>query len=711
MGAFMPKDETENIVLTREGLPLQTRSMPVTSVNIEARTVDLCWTTGVAVRRYDYLRDRYFDEVLSLKPEHIRMERLNSGAPLLNTHYRWDLSGQIGVVERAWLKPAEGMATTRFSKRKDADDIFMDVADGIVRNVSVGYIVHTYLIEERDGIPVYLAVDWEPTEISLVPIPADAGGGIRSTASAGQIAESYRNVRYIDAQTAAPAANLPVTPAQSAPVTEERAMPKTNQPGAPAATTEDNQAGRSDSGAPVTPLDDNQTGRSMPGTQGTPGVQTTPVSSAVDSEAERQRGIQQERDRQNTIRTLTSPHGLPADMVRGMIDEGVSIPVARERILDFLAERSNVVQTSGHSVTTIRDETETRRCAMTDSLYHRAFGGDLPESAREFRSMSLPMMAVESIQLAGGSVRGLSMPEIVRLALSGRMDRGMHTTSDFPIALENTAVRSIERGYERAGQTFWPLVRRKTTPDFKEMRSVRFGNSTKLELIPESGKYPSGQINDAVQHGFKLETYGKVLAVSRQAVINDDIGIFDEVFRAFGQGAADLESDMVWALILGDMATPDGKNLFDAIHKNTGSGLISIESIDALDQLIGEQTDPNTEGFINLHGEFLIVPRSLLLKTRQLLGFYTPTKSDDVNALDTNYQVLTDPRIKNKKQWYNAAGPDRAPTIDVLYLEGEEGIQTESQVGFDTDGVEVKGRLDFACNLRDYRWIARSSGQ
>ena len=91
---------------TREmGLQLRSdvRLMPDT-VDEEARTIELVWSTGTAVRRRDFWTGKPYDEVLSLDPDHVDLSRLNGGAPLLNTHGAYDLGDVIGVVERAWIE-------------------------------------------------------------------------------------------------------------------------------------------------------------------------------------------------------------------------------------------------------------------------------------------------------------------------------------------------------------------------------------------------------------------------------------------------------------------------------------------------------------------------------------------------------------------------------------------------------------------------------
>ena len=110
-------------------LPLQYRALPITSADEKARTVELVWTTGARVRRYDYW-DGAYDEELVVSEEACDLTRLNNSAPLLDTHGRWQLDDQIGVVERAWIDGAEGRAVVRFPAEgidADADRIFAKV--------------------------------------------------------------------------------------------------------------------------------------------------------------------------------------------------------------------------------------------------------------------------------------------------------------------------------------------------------------------------------------------------------------------------------------------------------------------------------------------------------------------------------------------------------------------------------------------------------
>ena len=156
----------------------------VGSVDVETRTVDLIFSTGAAVERYDYYSGKRYVEKLSLKPEHVRIERLNSIGPLLDTHSAYSLSDQIGAVVpgSVTVTGKEGRCRVRFSKRAEVEPIFQDVQDGIYKSFSVGYCVYKFEEDASNAtkLPIRTAVDWEPHEISMVPMPADAGAQVRS---------------------------------------------------------------------------------------------------------------------------------------------------------------------------------------------------------------------------------------------------------------------------------------------------------------------------------------------------------------------------------------------------------------------------------------------------------------------------------------------------------------------------------------------------
>ncbi|NLS02314.1 hypothetical protein HGP14_02880 [Rhizobium sp. P32RR-XVIII] len=154
------------------------------SFNDADNTIDVIWTTGAAVRRVSWV-DGEFDEELVVSPSAIRLDRLNSGAPFLDTHGTWSLANVIGAVVKgsARIEGGKGVAKIRLSTAADAVDRVAKIKEGTVSNISVGYRIHAVEKTEREGrTPIHRVIDWEPWEISAVPIPADPGAQVRSGA-------------------------------------------------------------------------------------------------------------------------------------------------------------------------------------------------------------------------------------------------------------------------------------------------------------------------------------------------------------------------------------------------------------------------------------------------------------------------------------------------------------------------------------------------
>lgn len=169
---------------TIEVPPLCVRADIVGGINDTERTLDVVFSTGAAVLRTDYWSGKQYREVLSMEPAHVRLDRLNAAGPVLDTHSAWSVTQMLGAVEpgSARVEKGKGIATIRFSKRDEVTPIWQDIKDKIIRALSTGYATYKAIEEQpKDGaIATRTATDWEPYEISMVPMPADLGAKVRA---------------------------------------------------------------------------------------------------------------------------------------------------------------------------------------------------------------------------------------------------------------------------------------------------------------------------------------------------------------------------------------------------------------------------------------------------------------------------------------------------------------------------------------------------
>lgn len=164
-------------------------------VNVEARTVELSFSSEAPVSRDWGL------EILDHAPTSVRLGRLNDGGAVLVGH---NIDDHVGVVERAYIGPdRKGRAVLRFGQSQRAAEVFQDIVDGIRRNVSVAYQIHDMILEKEieNAVGEYRAMDWEPMEISIVSIPADATVGVGRAAALPKPSEGVPETLVVESET------------------------------------------------------------------------------------------------------------------------------------------------------------------------------------------------------------------------------------------------------------------------------------------------------------------------------------------------------------------------------------------------------------------------------------------------------------------------------------------------------------------------------
>lgn len=677
-------------------MPIQTIDLPVIgraaslrSVDEESRSFEVMWSTGAQVRRYSWMRDEEYDEELVISSNAMRLERLNGGAPFLNSHSSWDLRGVIGVVEdgSVRLEGGKGYARIRLSERDEVEPIWRDIKAGIIRHVSVGYRIHKIeriaKADRKDGgeRALYRAVDWEPMEISAVPIPAEHGAGIRSEAGGG---DQRRHPCTI--------------------ITRE-------SPAAPAATT---QKGQDMSDTTTTAGADERSTTAQtraPETAPAPAAAPAPV---IDAEAIRA----EERARAAEIGTICARHGLDTAFRDQLIRDGVSMDEARTLILDKLVETDPAGRTAEPAPAQARGTGERDgqyRDAVSEALMHRADPGQhqLGAGGREFRGLSLLEIARHVLERGGVSTRGMSKMELSGAAFMGRGSVGYHSTSDFPAILANVAGKTLRASYESTPRTFAAWARRATITDFKPVQRTQLGGAPDLEKVLESGEFQYGTIGEA-KEVYALASYGRIIGITRQALINDDLDAFTRIPAAFGASAADLESDIVYAILMQNPAMADSTALFHADHGNLGTAsVISEAALAAAYRAFAQQTGIEGRKISILPSYILVPPGVRSVEARKQVTATTPGSTAEVNTFANRLQVIEEPRLipaSGQDPWFLAADPDRIDTVEYAYLDGQEGVFTETRMGFEVDGMEIKARHDFAAKAIDWRGLYKNAG-
>jgi hypothetical protein len=156
----------------------------------------------------------------------------------------------------------------------------------------------------------------------------------------------------------------------------------------------------------------------------------------------------------------------------------------------------------------------------------------------------------------------------------------------------------------------------------------------------------------------------------------------------------------------------NGNPDFDVAHSNIGTtAALSVSSLSEARSMMRRQTALSGRGRLNITPRYLIVPASLENTGEQLLAsLVDPARSNDTTnpGWVRGLELVVDARLDDNSEtaWYVAGGVTQVDTVEVGYLDGQRGVYTETEEGFDVDGRRLKARLDFnalVCRLEGPR--------
>lgn len=671
--------------------PLEQRDAEISSVDAKARTVEVIWTTGAAVRRMDWYTGEMYDEVLEVSERAVDMSRLNNGAPLLESHNSWSLRGVIGVVEKAWLADGKGYATVRFTSEgidPDTDKTFLKVQDGIIRKISAGYATRKAEWDRSTTPPIRRAISWQPFEISFVSVGADDGAGRRAE---GQMFACEITERAQPASEKETTMKNPTAPAPE----QTRSDPENPPP-------------------TITP--------------------TPPAPPAPDLRAA---GIEWERNRQRAIRARVDASGLPSESAQRHIDSGVDPEsnTFRDLLIDELAQRGGSQRPPSPRIGTDNTDPAVLIERMSDALALRGMM-HLPAAqrdaqidtqrqaaARQYMSMGLLTLFTD-VGMARGMKIDHRMPRSVvwdQLVANRSL-----STSDFPLLLSAAANKIMLPAYNLGAGAYFSIAARKTFNDFKAHNFLRAGDFPNLLQKDETGEFKYGTLSESNQAITALE-YGRIVRVSRQIIINDDMSAFTDLPRMAGVRAAAVANKLGFDLFaLNAAAGPTitepntagvqtGVAMWEAaVHKNLTTGPGTAIDDTTIGVGVGLMLAQLSMDGIPLND--LARPRYILAAPGKigLLRKYTalltsPSSGANVNPWGGELLPLTDGNLTGNA-WYLFADPANVPCFIYGYLTGQEGPRMASQEGFTTEGVDLRVAMDYAAGGIDFRGTYKNTG-
>ena len=352
-------------------------------------------------------------------------------------------------------------------------------------------------------------------------------------------------------------------------------------------------------------------------------------------------------------------------------------------------------------------------------------------------SSRVQALYAEPVLEAADKLRGIGVQEFCEMACGQQLPRfrrdatgwlqAAFSSASLPGVLSNIANKMLLEGYNYVEDAWRRIAKIASVNDFKEHTRYRMTGSFKFQQVGPDGEIKHGQL-DEQQFGQKADTHGIMFALTRQMIINDDLGAFTDIPRQIGMGAAESIAEAVWSLWLRNPTQADGKAFFHADHNNYSEGAdtaLSIDGLTAAEILFAQQVKPNGKP-LGIMPSLLLVPPGLkvaaemLMKSLQLNETTTTNKAKPAtNPHAGKFDVVSSVYLSNtsfsnasNKAWYLLSDPNRLSAIEVAFLNGVDRPTVEkTDADFSTLGVQFRGFIDFGVREQDHRGAVKFKGE
>lgn len=681
-------------IKTMQTQPLSLRA-PVGTVDAKARTAEVLFSTGAKVLRHSWLDGTYYEE-LDMSPKSVRLDRLNNGAPFLADHNGYNVARMPGVVESARIEGGKGYAKVRFASEgidPEADMLFAKIRDGIVRSVSVGYRVHKVekIVTEGEKVPTMRVVDWTPYEISAVAMPADAGAGFRSDAA------TTNEVEISDRSS----------------------------------TNGDNDMkNRKKFQAP----DDGNGGGGAP---------PAPPAPPVDLASVRAEAVKADRERSAGILHAVRAGKLGDDVAQRFInDDKATVESVRAFVLDELARRDAALPTDNKvRVTAVegQDERDKWVRGVSAAIFEQAGESNCDVARAHARAQKGDIGGVigrefKAVELDGGQFRGMRFTDIARMVLdrAGKSHKGLYgerliraaldtraTTGDFAVLLENVTNKSMRASYAVQADTWRRWCGVDSVKDFRAAnRYMRGAFTGALPVVAESGEYTNASIPDGTKIQITTEKRGQIITLSREAMINDDMGALVDIASQFGRKAGQsLEIVAYQQLALNTGLGPtqaDTEAYFHANRANVATGAaLSVAALDA--DRLKMRAQAFGQDFLDVTPSILLLPIGLesaaKIINEDAYDHTTGTNNNVPNPVRGLFSdIVSSPRLTASTTRRYLFESTKSAFKMVFLEQSGEGPSLESEEGFRVDGTQWKARIEFKFNSYDPKLAVTNAG-
>lgn len=286
-----------------------------------------------------------------------------------------------------------------------------------------------------------------------------------------------------------------------------------------------------------------------------------------------------------------------------------------------------------------------------------------------------------------------------------------------PGIFANTANKFLLQGFMAVEQAWRAIAARRNVKDFKQITSYRMTGAFTFEEVAPGGELEHATVGEE-SFTNQAKTYGKMFAITRQDIINDDLGALTDIPQRIGRGGALKFNSVFWTEFLA------GHNAFfptNGSKNNYISGASSALGSAGLKlalETFRRQTDPDGNP-LGVTPAWMLVPPELEAPALELNrsvtvntgGASTQSQVPNSNIYGGRFPPVVSAYLQDSDQWYLGADPAVLAVIEACFLNGQEQPTVETaDADFSVLGVQMRGYWDFGVKKQDSRAAVKSAG-
>lgn len=342
---------------------------------------------------------------------------------------------------------------------------------------------------------------------------------------------------------------------------------------------------------------------------------------------------------------------------------------------------------------------------------------EVMEAADQFRNLGISRLLLLCAQQNGYAGRPWvdsgNLREVMRAAFSTHTLTTLLTTTGNKILLD---------GFQAIPQSWREVAAVRNVSDFKAVTAFRLTTSLEYEEVGPAGEIHHGTAGQE-SYDVQAKTYARMLTLTRQDIINDDLGAFDDLRNRLGMGAAIKMNKVFWTAWL---AAVNGAAFWTTARGNYQTGATTVLAEAGLNtavKLFRDAKGPD-DNLLGMEPIKLLVSSDLeatarkLYVSQEMRDMTASSKSMVANIYFNRFKPVVVPELSNSAytgssatQWFLLCDPAMLASAAMCFLDGVEAPTVEStDADFNTLGIQYRGYHDFGASMTEYRASVHSVG-